>query len=135
MTDRVEALVRKLGLAVFHLHGGVAIRRRPEMIRSFVQHKGPAAFVSTDSGGVGLNLQAANVVINLDLPWNPAKLEQRIARAWRKHQMRTVTVINLICENSIEHRMLYLLEQKQLLSNRLLIGDDDLKTMKMPSGR
>ena len=41
-------------------------------------------FLSTDSGATGLNLQVADVVINLDMPWNPAKLEQRIARAWRK---------------------------------------------------
>jgi SNF2 family DNA or RNA helicase len=45
-------------------------------------------------------------VINLDLPWNPAKLEQRIARAWRKNQIRTVDVINLVTEDSIEHVML-----------------------------
>jgi hypothetical protein len=49
-------------------------------------------------GGVGLNLQSASIVINCDLPWNPAKLEQRIARAWRKNQTRPVTVINLIAE-------------------------------------
>ncbi len=47
--------------------------------------------------------------MNVDLPWNPAKLEQRIARAWRKNQTRTVTVVNLVCEDSIEHSMLHLL--------------------------
>jgi hypothetical protein len=46
------------------------------------------------------------VVVNCDLPWNPAKLEQRIARAWRKNQSRPVTVVNLIAEETIEHRML-----------------------------
>ncbi|MSU35145.1 MAG: hypothetical protein EXS36_08520 [Pedosphaera sp.] len=63
-------------------------------------------FLSTDRGATGLNLQNASVVINCDLPWNPAKLEQRIARAWCKHQTKTVSIINLISENTIEHQML-----------------------------
>ena len=74
----------------------------------------------TESGGTGLNLQNASVVINCDLPWNPAKLEQRIARAWRKHQKRPVTVINLVTENSIEHGMLETLAMKQGLSDGVL---------------
>ena len=74
-------------------------------------------------------------MINLDLPWNPAKLEQRIARAWRKNQMRTVDVINLVTEDSIEHSMLHVLSQKQALADGVLDGQDDLKAMKLPSGR
>ncbi len=57
------------------------------------------------------------MVINLDLPWNPAKLEQRIARAWRKYQTKPVNVANLVTEISIEHRMLHLLNQKQALAD------------------
>src|SRR5207249_11518855 len=57
-------------------------------------------FLSTDSGSVGLNLQVASAVVNVDLPWNPAKLEQRIARAWRKNQTRSVTVVNLVDRKS-----------------------------------
>ena len=53
--------------------------------------------------------RSASAVINVDLPWNPAKLEQRIARAWRKHQTRAVTVVNLVAEDTIEHGMLHLL--------------------------
>jgi hypothetical protein len=73
--------------------------------------------------------------VNLDLPWNPAKLEQRIARAWRKHQLRTVTVVNLVCEDSIEHRILHLLAQKQGLAEGVLDGRGDIAALKMPSGR
>ena len=73
--------------------------------------------------------------MNVDLPWNPAKLEQRIARAWRKNQMRTVTVVNLVCEDSIEHRILHLLAQKQALADGVLDGHGDLGALKMPSGR
>lgn len=109
-------------------------RRRAEIAR-FKRDPDCRLFLSTDSGSVGLNLQIASSVINLDLPWNPAKLEQRIARAWRKNQMRTVDVINLVTEDSIEHVMLQVLSQKQALADGVLDGQDDLKAMKLPSGR
>ena len=109
-------------------------RRRAEITR-FKRDPDCRLFLSTDSGSVGLNLQIASSVINLDLPWNPAKLEQRIARAWRKNQMRTVDVINLVTEDSIEHLMLQVLSQKQALADGVLDGQDDLKAMKLPSGR
>lgn len=115
--------------------GSVPQQQRRKEIQRFKSDRNCRLFLSTDAGSLGLNLQVANVVINLDLPWNPAKLEQRIARAWRKNQMRPVRAINLVCENTIEHRMLFLLEQKQLLANGILIGEGDLKSMKMPSGR
>jgi len=110
------------------------MKRRQEINR-FKQDPHCRLFLSTDSGSVGLNLQAANVVINLDLPWNPAKLAQRIARAWRKHQHRHVQVINLIADCTIEHRMLGLLNQKQTLAQGVLHGDNDLSRMELPSGR
>ena len=78
-----------------------------------------------------MNLQNASVVINCDLPWNPAKLEQRIARAWRKHQTRPVTVINLVSENTIEHRMLDTLSNKQALADGVLDRMGNLKEIKL----
>ena len=78
--------------------------------------------LSSDAGAVGLNLQMADCVINLDLPWNPAKLEQRIARVWRKGQVKAVTVVNLVTENSIEHKMLHLLAAKQNLADGVCRG-------------
>jgi hypothetical protein len=77
----------------------------------------------------------ASCVINLDLPWNPAKLEQRIARAWRKGQTRAVTVVNLVTENSIEHSILHLLAHKQTLADGVLDGAGDFSAIRMPSGR
>ncbi len=91
--------------------------------------------LSSESGGVGLNLQAADTVINLDQPWNPARLEQRIARAWRKHQTRPVTVINLVSEKTIEHRMLGLLDAKRALADGVLDRRGDLAEIRMPTGR
>src|SRR6201987_3088944 len=91
-------------------------------------------FLSTDSGGVGLNLQNESVVINCDLPWNPAKLEQRIARAWRKNQTRPVTVVNLIASDTIEQRMLSTLEAKRELADGVLDRIGDLKAIKLKRG-
>ena len=73
--------------------------------------------------------------MNVDLPWNPAKLEQRIARAWRKNQTRSVTVVNLVCQDLIEHQILHLLGHKQALADGVLDGQGDLGALKMPSGR
>ena len=60
-TALVEALCRRMDLRVHHLHGGVSVRKRPLMIQTFTEEDGPAVFISTDAGGVGLNLQAADV--------------------------------------------------------------------------
>ena len=67
--------------------GSLAQERRRAEINRFKRDPACRLFLSTDSGSVGLNLQAASAVVNVDLPWNPAKLEQRIARAWRKNQL------------------------------------------------
>lgn len=135
MLDLVKELADANHIEYAWHTGSVKQDKRRLDINRFKQDPNCRLFLSTDSGSVGLNLQAANVVINLDLPWNPAKLEQRIARAWRKHQTRPVQVVNLVSEDSIEHRMLHLLAQKQLLAKGVLEGTDDLKEMKLPSGR
>ena len=125
MLDLVRDLLKKMKLG-YALHtGNVPQRRRRAEIQMFKTDPRCRVFLSTDSGGVGLNLQDASVVVNCDLPWNPAKLEQRIARVWRKHQMRNVTVLNLVSENTIEQRMLETLAAKRSLADGVLdkVGD------------
>jgi hypothetical protein len=104
--------------------GSVPQQKRRGEILAFRNDPACRLFLSTDSGGVGLNLQHASVVINCDLPWNPARLEQRIARAWRKHQTRPVTVVNLIAENTLEHAMLETLANKMTLAEGVLDGTE-----------
>ena len=87
--DRLQRM--RVGFA-WHT-GSVPQKRRRAEIRVFKSDPQCRVFLSTDSGGVGLNLQNASVVINCDLPWNPARLEQRIARAWSKNQSRAGTVM------------------------------------------
>jgi superfamily II DNA or RNA helicase len=135
MLELVKELAAEIGVEVAWHTGSVPQQRRRAEIIRFKQDPACRLFLSTDSGSVGLNLQAASAVVNVDLPWNPAKLEQRIARAWRKNQTRSVSVVNLVCENSIEHQILHLLGRKQALADGVLDGQGDLGALKMPSGR
>ena len=96
MLELVRELAAEMGVEAAWHTGSVPQQRRRAEIMRFKQDPACRLFLSTDSGSVGLNLQAASAVVNVDLPWNPAKLEQRIARAWRKNQTRSVTVINLV---------------------------------------
>ncbi len=135
MLGLVRELAGEIGVEAAWHTGSVPQVRRREEINRFKNDPNCRLFLSTDSGSVGLNLQAASAVINIDLPWNPAKLEQRIARAWRKYQTRSVTVINLVTEGSIEHAILHLLNVKQVLADGLLDGHGDIGALKMPSGK
>jgi hypothetical protein len=135
MLELVRDLCRQLKLGFAWHTGSVPQKRRRGEINSFKMDPACRVFLSTDAGATGLNLQNASVVINCDLPWNPAKLEQRIARAWRKNQTRPVTVINLISEKSIESRMLETLADKKALAGGVLDREGDLKEIKLRSGR
>jgi SNF2 family DNA or RNA helicase len=134
MLQRVREWADKHRIGYAWHTGSVPQRQRRAEILAFRQDPDCRLFLSTDSGGVGLNLQNASVVINCDLPWNPAKLEQRIARAWRKNQIRPVTVVNLVAENTIEHGMLASLAQKADLARGVLDGAGDLASIKLRSG-
>jgi hypothetical protein len=134
MLQLVKDRLRKMRIGYAWHTGTVPQKRRRAEIRVFKSDPQCRVFLSTDSGGVGLNLQNASVVINCDLPWNPAKLEQRIARAWRKNQSRAVTVINLIAEETIEHRMLGTLDAKRGLADGVLDRIGDLKEIKLKRG-
>jgi len=105
-------------------HGGVPGKNRGALVKRFRTDPNCRVFLSTDAGGVGLNLQCASVVMNLDLPWNPAVLEQRIGRAHRMGQHRPVQVFNFVAEASIEHNLMGLLDFKQALAAGILDGGD-----------
>jgi hypothetical protein len=80
----------------------------------------------SDAGGVGLNLQrAASACINLELPWNPAVLEQRIGRIYRLGQKRPIDVYNLVCDYGIESRILSIVGNKRALFDSVFDGTSD----------
>ncbi|MEA1898887.1 MAG: DEAD/DEAH box helicase [Bacteroidota bacterium] len=104
---------RKMNLQFVYLNGDVPAIQRKKIIEQFRDDKDLRVFLSTDAGGVGVNLQQANILINLDLPWNPAVLEQRIGRIHRLGQKKKIQVFNFVSAYSIEHRILHLLEFKK----------------------
>ena len=135
MLELVRELAGEMGIdCAWHTGDVPQLKRRVEIAR-FREDPACRLFLSSDAGATGLNLQVANAVINLDLPWNPAKLEQRIARAWRKGQKHAVTIVNFVTENSIEHSILHLLSHKKTLADGVLDGADDFSKITMPSGR
>ncbi len=123
----LELLVRRLKKKrIEHVlfHGGVDGTQRKGLIDRFREDDRCRAFLSTDAGGVGLNLQHASIVVNMDLPWNPAVLEQRIGRVHRLGQRKPVQVINFIAEGTIEEGMLSVLAFKKSLFAGVLDGGE-----------
>src|SRR5882724_717576 len=120
-----DIVIRRLearGLGYVSFHGGVPSEKRPALVERFRNDPACRIFLSTDAGSTGLNLQHASTVVNMDLPWNPAVLEQRIARIHRMGQTRPVQVINFVAKGTIEEGMLSVLAFKRSLSAGILDG-------------
>jgi SNF2 family DNA or RNA helicase len=113
------------GIRYEFLHGSVPAQKRGELIERFTNDGDCRVFLSTDAGSTGLNLQAASIVINIDLPWNPAVLEQRIGRIYRIGQEMPIQVINLVSKDSIEESMIERLRFKRSMFEGALDGGDD----------
>jgi len=120
-----DIVIRRLearGLGYVSFHGGVPSDKRPALVERFRDDPACRVFLSTDAGSTGLNLQHASTLVNMDLPWNPAILEQRIARIHRMGQIRPVRVINFVAKGTIEEGMLSVLAFKRSLSAGILDG-------------
>ena len=120
-----DIVIRRLearGLGYVSFHGGVPSEKRPALVERFRHDPACRVFLSTDAGSTGLNLQHASTLVNMDLPWNPAILEQRIARIHRMGQVRPVQVINFVAKGTIEEGMLSVLAFKRSLSAGILDG-------------
>jgi superfamily II DNA or RNA helicase len=115
MTHLAGEELKKLGIGFVSLHGGVPSRNRGALIEKFRSDAECRVFLSTDAGGLGLNLQAASAVINFEPPWNPARLEQRIGRVHRLGQANPVHVVHLLTEGSIEEHVWETLKLKKSL--------------------
>jgi len=106
-------------------HGGVPSEKRQALVDRFRDDADCRIFLSTDAGGVGLNLQhAAAIIVNMDLPWNPAVLEQRIGRVHRLGQTKSVQVVNFVAKGTIEEGMLSVLAFKKSLFAGVLDGGE-----------
>lgn len=113
---------RKLQYVTFH--GGLTSSKRKKVIDQFRDDPDCRLFLATDAGGTGLNLQHANMVINVDMPWNPAVLEQRIGRVHRLGQTQPVRVVNFVAQGTIEEGMLGVLSFKKSLFAGVLDGGE-----------
>lgn len=125
MTRLIAKELDELGVRYEYLHGGVPSEARKNLVDNFTELPESRVFLSTDAGSTGLNLQVASILINLDLPWNPAVLEQRIARIYRIGQKRNIQVINLVTSQTIEERMLSTLNFKTSLFEGILDNGED----------
>jgi len=125
MHELVVARLKPRRLEHVLFYGGVPGPKRKDLIDRFEEDPNCRLFLSTDAGGVGLNLQHASVVVNLDQPWNPAVLEQRIGRVHRLGQHRPVRVAHFISQGTIEEGMLALLGFKQSMFTGVLDGGQD----------
>lgn len=127
MTRLVAQELDLLGIKYEYLHGGVPSKKRKALFDNFNNDPDCRVFLSTDAGSTGLNLQSASLLVNLDIPWNPAILEQRIARIHRLGQKKNVSIINFVSLDTIEHRMLSLLGFKNSLAKGILdLGEDTI---------
>ncbi len=115
MLNLIEPIAAKVGLQHVRLDGAVPQKKRMALMQQFQRDPQCRLFMATNAGATGLNLQAANTVVNVDLPWNPAVLEQRIARAHRMGQKRPVQIFLLVTESTLEEGLLATLSAKQEL--------------------
>jgi SNF2 family DNA or RNA helicase len=122
---RASLRLASKGITHVTLNGRVLAKDRKKRLDEFRHQPEIRVLLSTDTGGTGLNLQAADTVINLEIPWNPAVIDQRIARVHRMGQCRPVHVLNFVTRNTIEERILHITQQKRSLFSSVFLGEND----------
>ncbi|MFO8002541.1 MAG: DEAD/DEAH box helicase [Marinilabilia sp.] len=127
MLKIIGRMLRENGIGFVELTGSVPVKNRGALISRFEEDDNVKVFLSSEAGGSGLNLQAADTLIHFELPWNPAKKNQRVGRINRIGQTnKHLTIISFITKNSIEERIAAGLEVKQNLFDGVL--DEGSKT-------
>lgn len=106
----LQRFLTERGFQVVCLNGTMDMDERKKAQEAFAEDA--RILISTDAGGEGLNLQFCHVVINYDIPWNPMRLEQRIGRVDRIGQTHMVRAVNFVFDESVEHRVREVLEEK-----------------------
>lgn len=135
MLSLIEPILVELGMPFVRLDGQVSQKKRPSIVKQFQSDPDCRVILMSNAGSTGLNLQSANTVINVDLPWNPAVLEQRIARAHRMGQKNPVHVYLLVSEGTLEENLLDTLAMKQDLALAALDVDSNVTEVEFRSGQ
>ncbi|HEX9970631.1 MAG TPA: DEAD/DEAH box helicase [bacterium] len=126
MNNIIGKMLRENNVGFAELSGQVPVKHRGKLIKKFEDNKDCKVFLSTEAGGSGLNLQVADTVVNFELPWNPAKKNQRLGRIDRLGQESSnLTVISFITKNSIEEKIASGLVLKQSLFDGVLDSESE----------
>jgi len=124
--DHMFSLLKEANTDSYYIYGATDATDRLEMANNFnTKDDVNVMLVSLKAGGTGLNLHGADVVIHLDPWWNVAAEEQATDRAYRIGQKRPVSVIKLICHNSIEEKVIQLQDNKRELYNQVIKSGDE----------
>ena len=124
----VKDALNKEDISTYVIDGSVPSKQRQILVDAFNKDKTNVFLIMLKSGGTGLNLTSADVVIHLDLWWNPQAENQATDRTHRIGQTKTVEVIKLICKGTIEEKILSLQEKKKLLSDKMIEEEMDDNT-------
>ena len=112
----LQRILQSCGYEVAVFNGQMDLLEKERSVQRFRQQA--QIMITTEAGGEGRNFQFAHIMVNYDLPWNPMKVEQRIGRLDRIGQTRKVQIYNLYSENTLEQRILDVLEYRIQLFTR-----------------
>ena len=122
--DMVNKELQNHNISTYVIDGSIPSKKRMELVNKFNEDETNVFLITLKSGGTGLNLTSADIVIHLDLWWNPAAENQATDRAHRIGQTKTVEVVKLICKGTIEERILELQNKKKILTEALIEGEE-----------
>lgn len=128
--DRVCNLLK--GRCMEPITGSVSAVKRQQIIDEFSQSPAGSALVcQIQAGGTGLNIQSASVIIFCEPQIKPSLETQAISRAYRMGQVRSVIVHRLLCDNTVDERIMELLQEKQDIfdsfADASAVGDEYMK--------
>jgi non-specific serine/threonine protein kinase len=130
LCDHLQRIFGRPGLT---LHGATAVKKRRKLVEEFQADDGPPFFIlSLKAGGTGLNLTAASHVVHFDRWWNPAVENQATDRSFRIGQKKNVLVHKFVTRGTIEEKIDLMINEKKVLAENLLTGNDELKLTELP---
>lgn len=123
VVNLIQEELSSQGIPTLVYHGQLSDDNRTSHLRQFIDQPEYSVLASTDAGQFGLNLQAADVIVNYDLPWNPARLQQRIARLHRIGQKKKVLAVNFVVRGTVEEHVRDVLERKRKLFRDVTVSE------------
>lgn len=127
--DRVKIMFDKENITSYVITGEVKSKDRMDLVEKFNKDDTNCFLITLKAGGTGLNLTSADIVIHLDIWWNPQVENQATDRTHRIGQKNKVTVVKLITKGTIEERIIELQNKKKILSDNLIEGKNSSDTL------